>query len=77
MMVDMDRVEEVAHDLAGTCESIEKFATDEERDNRIFCEELDSKVFCCEVCGWWCFIDEESPTVDGACDECEPGDDDD
>lgn len=24
------------------------------------CAELDDRVFCCEVCGWWCGIDEMS-----------------
>lgn len=63
-----DRAREVAHDLIGTCRSLEDFATEDERDSQIFCAELDALCFCCTVCEWW--AGEEYEVYQGICEEC-------
>lgn len=66
------RAQEVADDIAGTCDNLEKHATEEERDNALFLAVLDDNVFCCTVCDWWCRVEEmaEDCGDDFICDEC-------
>lgn len=72
----MNRVEEIAEALLGTCNSmLEAGATQEEENDVAFCEELDEKVFQCEGCSWW-FEGGYQHVVHGQnyCDDCiEPG----
>lgn len=65
------RAQEVAEDLKGTARSLSDFATDEEIQNKDFMEELDQHVFECEVCNWFCDVDEMAEGDGLVCVECE------
>lgn len=69
-----ERIDEVAHELLGTCKSLESVITEEEFLNSKFLQALDEEVLECETCGWWC----ESGEMDeeGNCNDCSTEDDD-
>lgn len=62
------RAQEVADALLGTAESLEKYATQEEREDRAFLERLDELVTECTQCGWW--VETHEIDDDGVCAEC-------
>lgn len=63
-----ERAHEVADDLKGTARDLSEFATAEEINNIKFCCELDALIFSCQLCGWWCDVDEMEQ--DDICIEC-------
>ena len=72
--------ETIAHDLMGTCDSLQAALERREWDgadnDSSFCDGLDSLAFECLRCGWWFPICEmsEREDADWCCADC--GDDD-
>jgi len=65
------RAREVADDLIGTARDISEFASTEEINNQKFCCELDAIIFSCELCGWWCSVDElQDESGNDHCNDC-------
>lgn len=66
------RAKAVAAELIGTCMTrLEDISSEEERNNRHFCEALDEECFQCGGCGWWCGEDESHEADDGPlCNDC-------
>lgn len=67
----ISRAYDVAHELQGTCKSLQEVATDEEINNKEFSQELDTLVFECERCNWWHEISEMADNEEWICEECE------
>lgn len=45
---------------------------DEQHVEMLFDEEIaQQEIFLCEQCGWWCWGDEHSESVENVCNECE------
>lgn len=67
-----DRVEEVAEELVGTCESLRDVVTDAECDDAEFLQALEELVFCCEACGWWHLVEElHNEGSEDLCPDCD------
>lgn len=65
------RVDYVAEHLQGSCDTLEKHTTQEERDNPAFMAALNDIVFLCDSCSWWCEVSEQSDRDDDMiCNEC-------
>lgn len=71
------QIEELAYDLAGTCQSLDMalenlFERPLESLEPDDLAELDSKVFLCRVCDWWSEISDMSndPEQDWVCEDC-------
>lgn len=70
--------EAVAHQVMGTCSTVEgwldHFGLDPDLAvNEQFCQAFDDVVFCCESCGWYCSQDEANENPNGGgdiCDDC-------
>lgn len=64
------RVQEVANQLMGTCNSLSVYLDD--GDNELdFVDALLSHVFLCDGCQWWCSVDElHNIDYDELCDDC-------
>lgn len=63
------RAHEVAEELINTSKSLCDVATEEEIDNKEFCDELDWLCFLCSACDWWGRADEDQ-AYDHICNEC-------
>lgn len=63
----LERAKEVADELLGSCQSLQKVATEFEMKNAAFCAALDERVLECECCGWRFDADEID---DGECYDC-------
>lgn len=50
---DPARLDEVVHQLMGTCQDLRAVATEEEADDPEFCQGIDDHIFCCAGCEWW------------------------
>lgn len=70
----VDRAQDVALSIIDTCDGLDQHATEDERNDAVFCAELDSRVMRCESCGWWRITAEIS--ADGLCAECDGEGDD-
>lgn len=69
MTYTQERLNEIVEQLAGTCGSLPSVLTPKEENDRALADAIDEQIFECEVCGWWCWRDEESSTQDGVCDK--------
>lgn len=66
------RVQEVADELIGTCNTLDSVATPQEMDSLAFLSALDDVVLCCNTCGWWCEASEiqVNDAGDNECEDC-------
>lgn len=79
-----EQINELAHDLLGTCESLEEALRRlYSNENDLYleltvadCQALDAEIFCCGQCSWWEETSQES-AESGVCIDCHSGDDDD
>lgn len=72
------RIEEIIHDLQGTCQSLDDALEEgEDATDPVLCAAIDEAIFLCPGCNWWCERSEghENPTGDeDLCDDCFDGD---
>ncbi len=67
-----NRAREVSDKLLGSCQDISTLATEEECKDADFCRTLDDNVFECNVCGWWCGVEEDvGENICDGCAECD------
>lgn len=74
-----ERLQAIAHELIGTCASIDSVIEDGEDSLRIMADlEAFDLAFLCDRCGWWASTEElHNETEEMLCDECHDEDHDD
>jgi hypothetical protein len=69
---ELDRWNNLIHDLQGTCNGLHSFLEQHNAEDLIdympFLEYLDQNIFLCDDCDWWCELSEMSD--EGVCSQC-------